>query len=222
MAGLRRHFSGESATASTPGSTGYRPPSGTRSTTPGTRRGLPRQEIVEIFGVAHGEPSGAGERSLALAVVAPGGESAADAEGRHPFEVTELVVDKGDRGKGYRGTRPDRRQVAGLADPGLLVEHQLGSEGEDAVHESTRTKARVAGSMERGTIVALLPDGGWKYLSARNAPLRPFSMASVLWLHGPAMLEKMKQTNRPWPRFSKPEMVDLTAYLNSPEFLSSK
>jgi hypothetical protein len=26
--------------------------------------------------------------------------------------------------------------------------------------------ARVAGTMERGTIVALLPDGGWKYLSA--------------------------------------------------------
>ena len=26
--------------------------------------------------------------------------------------------------------------------------------------------ARVAATMERGTIVALLPDGGWKYLSA--------------------------------------------------------
>jgi mono/diheme cytochrome c family protein len=61
-----------------------------------------------------------------------------------------------------------------------------------------------------------------KALSARGAPLRPFSMASVLWLHGPAMLEKMKQTNRPWPVFSKSEMVDLTAYLNSPEFLGSK
>jgi hypothetical protein len=36
------------------------------------------------------------------------------------------------------------------------------------------------------------------------------------------MLEKMKKTNREWPRFSKSEMVDLTAYLNSPEFLGSK
>jgi hypothetical protein len=26
--------------------------------------------------------------------------------------------------------------------------------------------ARVADRMERGTIIALLPDGGWKYLSA--------------------------------------------------------
>ncbi len=61
-----------------------------------------------------------------------------------------------------------------------------------------------------------------KTLAARNAPLRPFSMASVLWLHGPAMLEKMKQMDRPWPLFYKSEMVDLTAYLNSPEFLGSK
>jgi len=47
-------------------------------------------------------------------------------------------------------------------------------------------------------------------------------MASMLWLHGPAMLEKMKQTNRPWPLFYKSEMADLTAYLNSPEFLGAK
>ncbi len=59
-------------------------------------------------------------------------------------------------------------------------------------------------------------------LAARHAPLRPYSMASVLWLHGPAMLEKMKKMNRPWPRFAKSEMVDLVAYLNSPDFLGSK
>jgi mono/diheme cytochrome c family protein len=61
-----------------------------------------------------------------------------------------------------------------------------------------------------------------KILSARNAPLRPFSMASVLWLHGPTMLEKLNQSNRPWPRFARSEMADLTAYLNSPEFASSE
>ena len=47
-------------------------------------------------------------------------------------------------------------------------------------------------------------------------------MASVLWLHGPAMLERMKQTNRPRPLFYKSEMMDLTAYLNSPEFPGAK
>jgi mono/diheme cytochrome c family protein len=61
-----------------------------------------------------------------------------------------------------------------------------------------------------------------KTLAARNAPLRPFSMASVLWLHGPAMLEKLNKSNRPWPRFARSEMADLTAYLNSPEFAGSE
>jgi cytochrome c2 len=61
-----------------------------------------------------------------------------------------------------------------------------------------------------------------KTLAARNAPLRPFSMASVLWLHGPTMLEKLNQSNRPWPHFARSEMADLTAYLNSPEFVGSE
>src|SRR6266567_2557742 len=55
-------------------------------------------------------------------------------------------------------------------------------------------------------------------LSARAEPLRPSSIAAVLWQHGPAMLEGMRQRNIPWPRFSKSEMVNLIAYLNGPEF----
>ncbi len=69
------------------------------------------------------------------------------------------------------------------------------------------------------------PSGGApdlrKVLAARNEPLRPVSMASVLWLHGPAMLEKLKQMNRPWPEFQRSQMADLIAYLNSPEFAGS-
>lgn len=57
-----------------------------------------------------------------------------------------------------------------------------------------------------------------KMLAARSEPLRPFSMVSVLWLHGPAMLARMKATNLSWPSFSRGEMVDLMAYLNSTEF----
>jgi mono/diheme cytochrome c family protein len=92
-----------------------------------------------------------------------------------------------------------------------------------------------AGSPERGRKVFAKKDCGVchndpssgapdlkKTLAARNAPLRPFSMVSVLWLHGPAMLDKMKQANRPWPLFNKSDMVDLIAYLNSPEFLAPK
>jgi hypothetical protein len=44
------------------------------------------------------------------------------------------------------------------------------------------------------------------------------SMVSVLWQHGPAMLERMRMKDLPWPRFSSQEMLDLIAYLNSAEF----
>jgi cytochrome c2 len=59
-------------------------------------------------------------------------------------------------------------------------------------------------------------------LAARKAPLRPFSMASVLWVHGPTILEKLNQSNRPWPHFARSEMADLIAYLNSPGFAGSE
>ncbi len=55
-------------------------------------------------------------------------------------------------------------------------------------------------------------------LASRNEPLRPFSIVAVLWQHGPAMLNRMRQSNIAWPRFSKSEMIDLIAYLNGPEF----
>jgi len=40
-------------------------------------------------------------------------------------------------------------------------------------------------------------------------------MVSVLWEHGPAMLERMKQQNIAWPKMSPSEMTNLIAYLNS-------
>lgn len=61
-----------------------------------------------------------------------------------------------------------------------------------------------------------------KILSARTDPLRPFSMVSVLWQHGPAMLQAMKSKSLSWPHFSRSEMVDLIAYLNAAEFRGAK
>jgi hypothetical protein len=40
-------------------------------------------------------------------------------------------------------------------------------------------------------------------------------MVSSLWLHGPRMLESMKQKKVVWPRFETQQMADLIAYLNS-------
>ena len=41
------------------------------------------------------------------------------------------------------------------------------------------------------------------------------TMISVLWQHGPAMLQEMQKKNVPWPRFTPSELSDLTAYLNA-------
>jgi cytochrome c2 len=41
------------------------------------------------------------------------------------------------------------------------------------------------------------------------------SMVSVLWRHGPRMLDLMKSKGLAWPRFDGAQMADLIAYLNS-------
>jgi len=41
------------------------------------------------------------------------------------------------------------------------------------------------------------------------------SMISVLWRHGPRMLDLMKTKGLAWPHFDGPQMADLIAYLNS-------
>jgi mono/diheme cytochrome c family protein len=41
------------------------------------------------------------------------------------------------------------------------------------------------------------------------------TMVSILWEHGPQMLDMMNSRKLEWPRFTSPEMSDLIAYLNS-------
>ena len=52
-----------------------------------------------------------------------------------------------------------------------------------------------------------LPIAGHEFSSA--------AMISVLWRHGPRMLEQMKSKNLAWPRFDGTQMADLIAYLNT-------
>ena len=40
-------------------------------------------------------------------------------------------------------------------------------------------------------------------------------MVSVLWQHGPSMLDQMKTKGIAWPRFEGTQMADLIAYLNT-------
>jgi mono/diheme cytochrome c family protein len=41
------------------------------------------------------------------------------------------------------------------------------------------------------------------------------TIVSILWEHGPRMLDQMTQRNLAWPRFTAQEMSDLIAYLNA-------
>ncbi len=60
------------------------------------------------------------------------------------------------------------------------------------------------------------------YFDSRTDPFGPVAIVSVLWQHGPAMLQRMRQKNLVWPRFSQSEMVDLVAYLKSRKGQKSK
>jgi mono/diheme cytochrome c family protein len=52
-----------------------------------------------------------------------------------------------------------------------------------------------------------LPSGGKSFTSV--------AMISVLWTHGPQMLERMKERGVPWPNLSADDISNLVAYLDS-------
>ncbi len=51
--------------------------------------------------------------------------------------------------------------------------------------------------------------------SSKSGDFTGATMISVLWRHGPRMLDQMKAKNLEWPRFDGSQMADLIAYLNS-------
>jgi mono/diheme cytochrome c family protein len=57
--------------------------------------------------------------------------------------------------------------------------------------------------------------GAPKLPGARPALLTGPAMVSVLWHHGPQMMEQMKGKGIPWPRFDGADMANLIAYLDS-------
>jgi len=59
------------------------------------------------------------------------------------------------------------------------------------------------------------PASGAPKLAKGKDAYSDITMVSVLWDHGPRMLELMGQKKLPWPRFSAEQMSDLIAYLNS-------
>lgn len=56
---------------------------------------------------------------------------------------------------------------------------------------------------------------GAPHLPMQGREFNGASMVSVLWRHGPRMLDQMKAKGLAWPRFDGTQMADLIAYLNS-------
>jgi mono/diheme cytochrome c family protein len=59
------------------------------------------------------------------------------------------------------------------------------------------------------------PSSGAPALAAAGQSFSGAGMVSALTRHGPTMLDRMREKNLAWPRFSGNEMSDLIAYLNT-------
>jgi len=59
------------------------------------------------------------------------------------------------------------------------------------------------------------PASGAPHLGKRPEGYSAITMIVVLWQHGPAMLDRMKQRGVAWPRFNAEQMGNLIAYLGS-------
>jgi mono/diheme cytochrome c family protein len=59
------------------------------------------------------------------------------------------------------------------------------------------------------------PSSGAPNLSQGKGAYSDITMVSVLWSHGPRMLERMNEKKIAWPRFTGLQMSDLIAFLNS-------
>ena len=59
------------------------------------------------------------------------------------------------------------------------------------------------------------PSAGAPDLSKLQQPVNGSTMVSVLWRHGPQMLQQMNQKRIKWPHFEANEMADVISYLNS-------
>ncbi len=60
------------------------------------------------------------------------------------------------------------------------------------------------------------PTSGAPSLAPYRGRATPATLASALWKHGPAMLERMRDRGVGWPSFDGAEMRDLMAALNAP------
>ncbi len=81
--------------------------------------------------------------------------------------------------------------------------------------ESSGNPVRGARVFEVKGCVSCHGEGGaGPALSSWQGRVTPMALATVMWNHGPVMLERMRQQRMPWPLFRPGEMVDLMELLN--------
>jgi len=59
------------------------------------------------------------------------------------------------------------------------------------------------------------PASGAPRIAGTGRSFTAATIVSVLWHHGPQMLDQMKAKGIAWPRFERPDMANLIAYLNA-------
>jgi mono/diheme cytochrome c family protein len=79
----------------------------------------------------------------------------------------------------------------------------------------SQTILQDSGSAADGKKVFAAKNCGACHPASRGGTFSPIAMISILWRHGPRMLQEMEAKKLPWPKLTGRQMSDLIAYLNA-------
>jgi len=122
--------------------------------------------------------------------------------------LTDLAADMWNHGSIMK-TNPVRFEPGEMREIVSLVWSQRYLENKGNLERGKRVfAAKKCGECHKGS-----SRGGVPSLTSRERDFSGITMVSVLWEHGPAMLDRMRERHISWPRFNTREMSDLIAYL---------
>jgi mono/diheme cytochrome c family protein len=126
----------------------------------------------------------------------------------HGQTLTDLAADMWNHGS-FMKTNPVRFAPGEMREIVSLVWSQRYLENKGNLERGKKVfVAKKCSECHKGSGSGVAPP-----LTTRERDFSGITMISVLWEHGPAMLDRMREKNIPWPRFSTREMSDLIAYL---------
>lgn len=124
--------------------------------------------------------------------------------------LTDIAVDMWNHASAMAGAAPalDTQEMSDLTSY-LWAQQFFGKTGKPSAGARVFKRKHCADCHDNAS------SGAPKLASGGRAPLTSPAMISVLWRHGPTMMEQMKAKGIPWPRFEGAQMANLIAYLNS-------